>query len=142
MSEFSVTRKEILSAAESLRGYKFCHQARGENESVDCVGFLHVVANKIEMPNIVDATDYKRQPQPEVLWKYLLKNCEEIPLSEIRPADVFFMRLHSPKPRHTAMLFDEKNIIHASDKGVRIQPLSDFPKEWFCRALRIRGVVD
>ena len=142
MSEFSVTRKEILSAAESLRGYKFCHQARGENESVDCVGFLHVVANKIEMPNIVDATDYKRQPQPEVLWKYLLKNCEEIPLSEIRPADVFFMRLHSPKPRHTAMLFDENNIIHASEKGVRIQPLSDFPKEWFCRAVRIRGVID
>ena len=142
MSKFSVTRKEILTAAASLRGYKFCHQARGENESVDCVGFLHVVANKIGMPNVVDVTDYKRQPQPEVLWKYLLKNCEEIPLSEIRPADVFFMRLHSPKPRHTAMLFDEKNIIHASDKGVRIQPISDFPKEWFCRAVRIRGVID
>ena len=138
---FSVTRKEILEAAISLRGVRFVHQGRNDS-GVDCVGFLHVVANKIGLPNIVDATDYKRQPQPEVLWKYLLKNCEEIPLSEIRPADVFFMRLHSPKPRHTAMLFDENNIIHASDKGVRIQPLSDFPKEWFCRAVRIRGVID
>jgi len=138
---FSVTRKEILEAAISLRGVRFVHQGRNDS-GVDCVGFLHVVANKIGLPNIVDATDYKRQPQPEVLWKYLLKNCEEIPLSEIRPADVFFMRLHSPKPRHTAMLFDENNIIHASEKGVRIQPLSDFHKEWFCRAVRIRGVVD
>ena len=141
MSDFSVTRKEILAAAESLRGQRFVHQGRND-VGVDCVGFLRVIAEKIGLPDVEDLTDYKRQPQPEVLWKYLLKSCAEIPISEARPGDVFFMRLHSPKPRHTAMLFDEKNIIHASEKGVRTQPISDFPKEWFCRAVRIRGVVD
>lgn len=144
-----ITRQKIIETAEKYIGYSFRHQARGQANSVDCVGLLVCVARDLNYPNIVDATDYRRVPSASVIRQTLLMNCDEITLSEMKIGDIFLMRLGGLKPRHAAIFANDKtdiekgispSIIHASASGVRIEPLSNFPQSWFVSGFRMRGV--
>jgi hypothetical protein len=150
LNNYSISRQEILDAAQSFRGVRFLHQGR-TRAGLDCVGFLIAVGDLIKYPEIFDFEAYRRTPQPAIMRAMLEKNLDEIPVAEARPADIFWMRMGGLKPRHTAFYLNdqtdtargiEPEIIHASDKGVRVQPLSDFPAAWFVAAFRVRGLVD
>jgi hypothetical protein len=138
-----MTRDQIIEAAKIMLGWKFQHQARGKNNSVDCVGFLVVLGQKLGYENIYDVEGYRRTPSADVIRQMLKLNADEIPVSEAQRGDIFLMRLFGRKPRHAALYFDDDSnpsIIHASKDGVRIQPLSDFPPAWFVAAFKIRGI--
>lgn len=147
--KYTVTRLDVLTAARSMLNVRFLHQGRDEN-GLDCVGFLVLLGKKIKYPEIFDLGDYRRTPKPATMREMLEKNLDEIPLDEAQPGDIFWMRLHGIKPRHTALFYSnetdaakgiEPTIIHADRNGVQIKPLSDYPKEWFVAAFRIRGIA-
>lgn len=149
--KYSVTRQKILTAAYSLLGIRFLHQGRNPEVGLDCVGVIVEIGKRINYPQIVDAEAYRRVPSASTIRETLLQNCDEIELSEAKPGDIFQMRLHGRKPRHCAVYYsdevDEKNgieptILHASPNGVKIEPISNFPKEWFVSAYRVRGLKD
>lgn len=148
---YKVTRQQILDAAASMLGWSFRHQARGEANSVDCVGFLVVMGRKIGYPWIADVEGYRRAPSAEIIRQTLKANCDEIPAEEVMPGDIYLMRLGGVKPRHASILFSNKTniergiepqIIHASNLGVRIEPVSNFPPAWFVAGFRVRGLIE
>ena len=146
--EFKVTRKQIIQAAESMLGLPFVHQGRCDKTGVDCVGLLVVMGQKIQYPKIVDAEAYRRIPSAEVIREIIELNCDEIPLEDAKEGDIYLMRLTGLKPRHAALIYhderrpDEPMLLHATKKGVRIEPKSKYPESWFVRAYRVRGLVD
>lgn len=147
MEGYSVTRGEILAAAGSMRGLRFLHQGRDPETGVDCVGLLVVMGRMIGYPWLQDAEGYRRTPSADTIRRTLEANCDEIPLGEARPGDIFLMRMGGIKPRHCSLLWSEgegvrAEIIHASRDGVRVQPKCDYPKEWYVAAFRVRGVAD
>jgi hypothetical protein len=112
---------------------------------------LVVMGQKLNYPNIIDVEGYRRTPSADTIREIIGLNADEIPVESAQKGDIFLMRLFSRKARHAAILLNdmtdivkgiEPNIIHASAAGVRIQPLSDFPKEWFVAAFRVRGIVE
>lgn len=137
----TLTRNNVLDQARSWLGVPFLHQGRSR-VGVDCVGLLIAVARSVGY-EVMDLDAYKRTPQPSVMGALLAQNADEIPISEMLPGDVFWMRMGGIKPRHTAFLNsggDSPTIIHASTNGVRVQPLSDFPSVWFYKGFRMRGI--
>lgn len=150
---YQTTRKQIIDAAKSCAGIRFVHQGRSES-GVDCVGLLVLVGKKINYPEIFDVQGYRRVPSADTIRETLRKNCDEIPIASALPGDIFLMRMGGVKPRHAAIYLgdrwseqeDDPNpepcIIHAVAPVVKIQPLSDFPKEWFVAGFRIRNIAE
>lgn len=138
---FKCTRQQLLETARQYLGVRFRHQGRDPRTGIDCTGLLVVVAEDLGFENLSDRTDYRRQPKSDEIRETLLLNCDPVPVAEMRDGDFFFMRLGGIKPRHVGIK-DGDGIIHASEKGVRRQPLSDFPPAWFVEGFRLKGVID
>lgn len=136
------TRKQIVEAAEKFLGLRFVHQGRSAETGVDCVGLLVLIGKEIGYPEIHDVEGYRRVPRPEVIREVLAKNCDEIPLEDAKPGDFYFMRYEGRIPRHAAVIYSEDSLLHASKDGVRIEPKSNFPDNWFMNAYRVRGLKD
>lgn len=148
---FSITRDEIKQAALSLRGVPFLHQGRDPKVGLDCVGLLVALGERLGYQNIEDKEAYKRIPSASEIRKFLEKNLDEIPPSEVGVGDIFLMRMHGRKPRHTSICIETRNdplqnlypsIIHANYDGVRLNMISDFPKAWYVAGFRVRGLTD
>lgn len=138
---YQVSRQQIVETAKSFLGYKFQHQARGENNSVDCVGLLVCIGEKLNYPNIIDRNDYRRIPKAEEIKEVLKANCDEISKDDVLHGDFYLMRLHSAKARHVAILIDENKILHASKNGVIIEDKNNYPENWFVAGFRLKGVA-
>lgn len=140
-----ITRLQVIETARSFSGVRFRHQGRDRN-GVDCVGLLVAVGRILDYPDILDMEGYRRTPSPSVMRSFLEANMDEIAFADALPGDAVWMRLGGLKPRHAGILIGEhageESLIHASASGVRIQPLSDFPRSWFVSAFRLRGVTD
>jgi len=151
MTDYSVTRVEILNAAKLLLGLPFVHQGRSTETGVDCVGLLVAIGRVIDYPEIHDVEGYRRIPSSSTIREVLGKKCDKIPLSEMKVGDFFLMRLNGRIPRHAAVFFNNESdpargvvptILHAAKTGVTIQPISDFPSSWYVAGFRVRGVKD
>lgn len=138
---YQISRQQIIDTAKEFLGYKFRHQARGENKSVDCVGLLVCIAQKLNYPNIIDRTDYRRVPKAEEIKATLNLNCDEIPKDDVLHGDFYLMKLHSAKARHVAILVADNKILHASKNGVIIEDKNNYPDSCFVAGFRLRGVV-
>lgn len=151
---YQVTRDQIVEAAKSCLGWRFRHQARGEANSVDCVGLLVVIGRKIGFPEIVDVEGYRRWPSSDVIRATIGQNCDEIPVEEVRCGDIYLMRIGGRQPRHAAIrISDDTDIrrgtrpmlIHAKGVGskgcVVMEPVADWIKNCVC-GFRVRGLVD
>lgn len=136
------TRKQIVEAAEKHLGLPFVHQGRCEKTGIDCVGLLVLIGREIGYPEIHDVEGYRRVPRPEVIKQVLAMNCDEIPIEQAGIGDFYFMRYGGRIPRHTAVIYSETELIHASKDGVRIEQKSYFPDNWFVGAYRVRGLID
>jgi len=150
--DFKVTRKEILESAESLIGLPFVHQGRSVVTGVDCVGLLVCIARMIGYPKIIDIEGYRRIPSAETIRETLAQNCDEIPIEECLPGDIFLMRTGGIKARHAAIFHSNEMdsitgkqpmLLHAVQiGGVKLEPKSMFPDSWFVAGFRMRGLVD
>lgn len=149
--EYTVTRQQILTAAESMIGLPFIHQGRSAETGVDCVGLLVVMGRLIGYPEIQDVEGYRRTPSAQVIRQVLGQNCDEIPLDEVREGDIWLMRMGGIKPRHVAicqsLAYDPKvgkepMLLHASKEGVKLEPVRNFPASWFVAGFRVRGLKD
>lgn len=146
LMEFQATREQIIETAKSFAGVAFLHQGRS-TVGTDCVGLLVLVGRSLNYPDVRDITDYRRVPKAEDIKATLALNCDEIPLSDILPGDIYLMRMQSRKARHAAIYLGnewhgEPALIHAVMPVVKIQPLSDFDKSWFVSAFRMRGILE
>lgn len=137
---YSITRQEIIDAALSLRGTKFRHQGREAATGIDCVGYLVEVGKIIEYPEIFDVEGYRRTPAASVIRDMLRKNCREIPVEKAKPGDIYLMRMHGIKPRHTSIKISDDQIIHANFSGVQVNWIKDYPAAWYVAAFQVRGV--
>lgn len=150
--EYTVTRQEIIEASESLLGLPFVHQGRSVVTGVDCVGLLVCIARLIGYPHIVDVEGYRRIPSAETIRETLGMNCDEIPVEECRPGDIFLMRTGGIKARHAAVFHSDETdtakgirpmLLHAvKEGGVKLEPKSMYPDSWFIAGFRMRGLVD
>lgn len=142
-----ITRDQIVETAKSLVGVRFRHQGRDRN-GVDCVGLLVLIGRELGYEDIKDLADYRRTPTPSVMRAFLEANLDEIPLDDLKPGDVIWMRMGGLKPRHAGVFVGkwggEDAIVHADGRtnAVRIQYLSDFPRSWFTAGFRLREVAD
>ena len=148
---YELKREQILKAAEKLIGCPFVHQGRSAETGVDCVGLLVVVAQMVGYPDIKDIEGYRRIPSSTVIKDTLADNLDEIAVEDARPGDVFLMRQGGLLARHASIYYsdfldvdrgDEPYIIHAVKEGVRIEPISAYPKSWYVSAFRMRGLID
>jgi cell wall-associated NlpC family hydrolase len=139
------TRRQIVEAAEKFLGLRFVHQGRSAETGIDCVGLLVLIGREIGYPEIHDVEGYRRIPRPEVIRDVLARNCDEIAISDAREGDFYFMRYGGRIPRHAAVIHSmhpEQKLIHASNDGVRIEPMSNFPSNWIVGAYRVRELMD
>ncbi len=148
---YELRREQILSAAEQLIGLPFVHQGRSAETGVDCVGLLVVVARLVGYPDIKDIEGYRRIPSSTVIKETLADNLDEIAVEDARVGDVFLMRQGGLLARHASIYYSdtldidkglEPSIIHAVKEGVRIEPISAYPKSWYVSAFRMRGLID
>jgi cell wall-associated NlpC family hydrolase len=144
VKKFQVKREKIIEAATEFVGTRFLHQGR-DKAGVDCVGLLVAVGRAIGYPEIFDVEGYRRVPSADTIRETLRKNCDEIEVSEVKPGDIFLMRMGGIKPRHAAIFLGdvwhgEPAMVHAVAPVVKVQPLSDFPSSWFVCGFRIKGV--
>lgn len=149
--QYTTTRHDIVTAAESMLGLPFVHQGRSERTGVDCVGLLVVMGRLIGYPEIHDVEGYRRTPSAQVIREVLGANCDEIPLEEVGIGDIWLMRMGGIKPRHAAICYSLDNdpkagrepmMLHAAKDGVRLEPVRNFPASWFVTGFRVRGLID
>ena len=149
--KYTVTRKQIVDAALSMRGWKFQHQGRGENNATDCVGLLVIIGQIIEYPFLTDAEAYRRTPSADTIRTVLQANCDEIPAAEVGRGSFFLMKMGGAKPRHASVCIStetdlekglQPSIIHALPQGVVIEPISNYPKSWYVAGFRVRGLAE
>lgn len=149
---FEVTRSEIIESAERLIGLPFVHQGRSVVTGVDCVGLLVCIARMIGYPKIIDVEGYRRLPSAETIREVLGQNCDEIPVEDCRPGDIFLMRTGGIKARHAAVFHSDQNdavngkepmLIHAVQRGgVKLEPKASYPESWFVAGFRMKGLID
>ena len=148
---YEVTRQQILESAEKLIGLPFVHQGRSAETGVDCVGLLVVMARMVGYPDIKDIEGYRRIPSSTVIKDTLSENLDEISVSDAKPGDVFLMRQGGLLARHASIYYSdaldiekgiEPMILHAVKEGVRIEPVSAYPKSWYVSAFKMRGIAD
>lgn len=149
MTKFSITRQKIKEIALSMRGVPFLHQGRDPRTGLDCVGLLVALGQKIGYPEIFDVEGYRRTPSANVIKSVLGQNCDEIPIEQAGVGDIFLMRMHGRKPRHTSILIEDAEdltrniqpaIIHANYDGVRVDLVANFPAAWYVAGFRVRGL--
>jgi hypothetical protein len=151
MSDYTITRQEILDASAKMLGLPFVHQGRSLETGVDCAGLLVVMGQLINYPRIFDVEGYRRVPNSTTIRQTLEQNLDQIPLDEVREGDIYLMRLGSLLPRHVAICWSnasdpvkgvEPKILHASPKGVRVEAIRNYPKQWYVAGFRVKGVRD
>lgn len=145
------TRQKVVDIARSLLGWKYQHQGRGNLQTVDCIGLLTVVADRLGY-KYTDLESYRRTPAANKLYELLCENLDEIPLSEVGIGDIFLLRLGGIKPRHTAFKASDvtdiekglqPTMIHAlntpSINSVVEQPIELYRGQ-LCKGFRLRGI--
>lgn len=154
MSEYQVTRKQIVDAALKLRGVRFRHQGRSAATGVDCVGMLHVVLTEVRYPMIVDVEGYRRSPAARVILETFQANFGEINIRDAGLGDIFLMRIGGRKAKHASILVSnvtdypagiEPQIIHAQGSGDHGAVVVEDLENWrphIAKAFRLRGLVD
>lgn len=145
-----LTRNDITSTARKYLGTRFRHQGRDAATGVDCVGLAAIVARDLGY-EYEDVEAYRRVPSADVIRQMLAKNCDEIPIDEVRQGDLYLMRIGGRKPRHVAIRMNddtdlskgvEPMLIHAKSTNncVVIEPVRQWLND-FVAGFRLRGVA-
>lgn len=145
------TRQQVADVARSMIGVRFRHQGRSRETGVDCVGMLAVMLTELGYP-IIDVEGYRRTPAAEVIRATMLKNFDEIPVSEVGLGDIFIMRTGGVKPRHASVLIStetdyekgiEPQIVHALGLGTKGVVTAEPLRFWIRQCtygFRLRGL--
>ena len=149
---YTVTRKQIVDAAMSMRGVPFRHQGRSMN-GVDCVGILYVILQAVNYPAIIDVEGYRVSPPASVILDTMRANFDEIPLSDAGLGDIYLMRIGGRKPKHASIIVNttrdiekgiEPEILHAYGHGGKGKVVVDAFETWRTRcvyAFRLKGLT-
>ena len=151
---FSITRQQIVDEALKLLNVPFRHEGRDPKTGVDCVGVPFVVGEALGYPYLNDVKGYRRTPSAQVIRETLRSNCDEIAKEDVKPGDIYLMRMGGMKPRHAAFLISdtlalvkglEPMLLHAKGIGangkVVLEPVRHWASQIVC-GFRMRGVID
>ena len=128
----------IVEAARKYLGVKFRHQGRSRATGVDCAGLVICTLRDIGMTP-ADSTDYNMTPDPVQMLSVIVQNAVEIPVADMMPGDVLWMRF-ATEPQHVAIV-TENGIIHSySNRGKVVEhALNDV---WCKRIVKCFRVID
>ena len=150
---YTVTRKQIVDAAMSMRGVPFRHQGRSMN-GVDCVGILYVILQAVNYPAIIDVEGYRVSPPASVILDTMRANFDEIALSDAREGDIYLMRIGGRKAKHASVIVNmtrdiekgiEPEIVHAYGHGGKGCVVVDALANWQSKcvyAFRLKGLTE
>lgn len=99
----------FVKEARTWLGVPFHHQGRNR-KGIDCLGIIVKCMQSFGI-EVKDKTDYPLTPNSVALIKELKKYGDQIPLKDIRPADILLFRI-SNNPQHLAIKTD-LGMIHA-----------------------------
>lgn len=111
-----VTREEVVAEAKKYLGVPFVHQGRSMN-GVDCVGLIVCIANGLNI-EVQDLEAYHRTPSATKLREMIDANIVEIPIEEAGKGDFLLMRTGGLKPRHMAVIIEDRTDY---EKGIEPQ---------------------
>ncbi len=113
MATTTVKAQDVIDEARTWIGTPFMHQGRMKGKGVDCVGLLIGVAHALGLSDF-DFRAYGRIPVPEQMKRLLEMNLIQVDLSQIRCADVLWLKLG--QPRHIALFTEKGTIIHVNER--------------------------
>ena len=101
----------FIDAARAELGTPWKHQGRIAGSGLDCVGLiLHAAKEANAIDRDFDFTNYRREPVPEEMLRWLEVYCREMDTME--PGDVLWLRVAN-QPTHLAIVSENNTIIHA-----------------------------
>lgn len=136
------TRAEIIAEARTWIGTPWIHGGRLKGVACDCVGQMICAPRALGVfPPDFDIRGYGRNPEPQVMVKFLRIHMDEIPVGEATGADVLLVR-PGRLPQHLQLLTFDGTVIHAIDRkrGVREHRL-DTARYPIASAWRYRGIA-
>jgi cell wall-associated NlpC family hydrolase len=138
------TRAEIIAEARSWKGTRFVHQGRLKGVAADCAGMVNKVGESKGCVSSDDAnrTDYGRNPDPIRMKAALDKLYIRIPKTEMRPADIPWMRARS-RAQHIGIVSERNTLIHAvNGKFVEELPIDETVMNHIVAVYRFKGLSD
>jgi hypothetical protein len=144
-----VTTTELIKAARSLLGVKFRHQGRDPETGLDCLG---LVEYSVYLKGLITAEQftkaYQAEPFNNMLEKGLKARLDEVPLREVRDADIYLLRFRQ-EPQHVgfaATRNNERTIIHClrTESGANNCVIEETLQRWerhLVKAFRIRELT-
>lgn len=139
------TKADIIAEARSWLGTPYRHQGRLKGVAVDCAGVIIGVGKACGcMPTdgSADITGYSREPDPVKMRTALRSLLDPIPLAEIGPACVAWMR-GVERPQHLGIVSERNTLIHAvNGKGCEELPIESKEQFRIIAAYRFRGIDD
>jgi NlpC/P60 family putative phage cell wall peptidase len=138
------TRAEIIAEARSWKGTPYRHQGRLKGVAVDCAGLVNKSGETFGCVSATDAnkTDYLSEPDPIKMKAALDKLYIRIPKTEMRPADIPWMRARS-KAQHIGILSERNTLIHAvQNYDVQELPIDNMVTSRIVAVYRFKGVSD
>ncbi len=118
-------RKAIVAVAQSALGTRWRHQGRIIGHSLDCVGLIVVVGQKVGLltPD-QDELHYRRVPDGRQLHQLICQYAVRKPWREHKPGDFVELRMdQGVMPCHLGILMEEEGelqIIHASVRRKKV----------------------
>ena len=83
-----VTTDEVMKVARSWIGVPYKHQGRSRR-GVDCGGLLLCIGRDLDVKLLEPSVGYSMSPDPELILKGLLDNCDPIAnIDDMKPGDV------------------------------------------------------
>lgn len=117
-----ITRFDVVRAARGWLGTPFHHQASVKGVGCDCIGLIAGVAAELRMPEAarwlsdVRRSSYTAEPDPRMLLDAASEYLAEIPIAQLRMADIPLMRVpRGTRPQHFGILSSDNPcyIVHA-----------------------------
>jgi len=106
-----VIQNKFIEVARSYVGTPFLHQGRLPGVGLDCIGVIVCAAHEIGI-NLIDSTDYDREPNSDKLQSEIQKQLVRVIM--LIPGDILLIA-YMRDPRHTA-IYTGSTIIHAHNR--------------------------
>lgn len=134
-------RDAVVAQARTVLGVKFRHQGRVPERGLDCAGLVVWTFTSLGY-SVEDCTCYARRPEPEQVRMEMLRSFESIALTEVKPGDVYSLRVAPGGPALHLAIATETGLIHASGLSRKVieHRLDPYWADCLVEAYRIPGI--
>lgn len=145
------SRAQVVETAKLWLGTPHQHQASARGVGADCIGFIGGVALECGIAEAFAwradsrCKGYGRQPDPVMLLAACERYLDEIPLRDVRIADILVFRFHD-QPQHFGLVVatEPLTIIHSliGARKVALHRVDSLWRQRIVRCYRFRELAD